>query len=135
MIPDSEGRGKINGGNGPRWKIFIVEKNDKEVSHCWKNLQILTYVLVIVCGIASSKSMGDVSFMFSNKCIFNATLITEMGVNGTRFISSDNFDIVRWGEPSDCDFSQFYPVFSMACAGFLATFFAMCGRGGDTTRK
>ena len=118
-----------------KWRIYLVEKKDKEVSHCWKNAQILTYLIVMVGGILCAKSMGDVVYMFGYRCIWNATLITVLPDNGTRLITFDNFDVTRWGDMSDCDFCQFFAVASMTSAAFLATFFAMCGRGGDTTRK
>jgi hypothetical protein len=117
----------------PPVKISILEKDESEVSHCWKYCQIFSYVMVIISGIATSLAMGSVQRMFKHECLLYADLAVTTPNNWT--IEITHHTASRWGSATHCGFTQYCPVASVIFAGIWGTIFVMCGRGGASSRK
>lgn len=119
----------------PPVKISILEKDESEVSHCWKYCQIFSYIMVIISGIATSLAMANVQGIFHHECLLYADLAISTSPENNWTIIITPHAASRWGSSSHCDFTQYCPVASVIFAGIWATIFVMCGRGGASSRK
>jgi len=117
----------------PPVKISILERDESEVSHCWKYCQLFSYILVVISGVATSFSMGTLQRIFHHECILYADLAVAWGKNWTILIVPHSAS--RWGTASHCAFCQFCPVSAVIFAGIWGTIFVICGRGGASSRK
>jgi len=113
----------------PPIKISILEKQESEISYCWKAWMIFSYLIVVISGIATCLSVGSTSKVFGNSCILYATPENVVAVNKTISIPSTTDD--HWGSMSYCNFCQFMPVASVMFGGIWLVLFVMCGRGGN----
>lgn len=117
----------------PPIKISILEKQESEVSYCWKAWMIFSYIIILISGIATSLAIGSIIKMFGNECILYSfpTEVSVTGNNTIIILSKDNY----WGNMSYCNFCQFCPVASVIFAGIWGVLFVMCGRGGSPDSK
>lgn len=117
----------------PPKPISILEKDESEVSHCWKYCQVFSYITVIISGIATCLAMANVQSMFHHECLLYADLSLSVENNWTIVITPHHAS--RWGVAAHCEFTTYSPVACVIFAGLWATVFVMCGRGGASTRK
>lgn len=71
----------------PPVKISILEKDESEVSHCWKLGQLFSYILVVISGIATSLAIGKIQRIFLHECVLYADLAVTLVNNWTIVIT------------------------------------------------
>jgi len=118
----------------PPIKISILEKQESEVSYCWKACQLFSYILVVISGIATSLAIGSLLRAFQNECILYSQYQVDSVDIDNKTISVKSLGSLGTAM-SYCNFCQFCPVASVIFAGIWGTLFVMCGKGGNASQN
>ncbi|KAG8228428.1 hypothetical protein J437_LFUL003905 [Ladona fulva] len=112
----------------------LVERDSENVSSAWKVLSILFYLGSVVSGITCSCAFAYFLDTVGGNCILFSSLTFNSSVTVNTTIIAFDAANSEWGKSISCTFCLCVPVVSILFGLSWATFFLMCGKGGNTHR-